>query len=357
MLTEQYKVIGVMSGTSLDGIDISYSNLSFNGQWSYEIIQAVTIPYDDYWKLKLANLAILNDNDLVLLDAAYSKHLSKIISNFIAENAIQEIDLIASHGHTAKHLPHQNITYQIGNLPEINTYLNQTIVCDFRVQDVALGGQGAPLVPIGDELLFHEFTHCINLGGFSNISFKMNNQRIAYDICPVNTVLNNLAQTLNLAFDMDGNLAKKGTINNTLLEELNALLYYYKDFPKSLGIEWVHQQIWPILNRYKMSVEDLLSTFVEHIAIQISKNTNQFTKSTLLFTGGGTFNTFLMERIAWHVEGTLIIPDEMLINYKEALIFSLLGVLKLRGEINCLSSVTGAKINHSSGKIFKPNFN
>lgn len=357
MLTEHYKVIGVMSGTSLDGIDISYSNLSFNGQWSYKIIKAITIPYNDFWKLKLANLASLNNNEIALLDIAYSNYLSKTIANFIAENAIEPIDLIASHGHTAKHLPHQKITYQIGNLPEISTFLKQTVVCDFRVQDVQLGGQGAPLVPIGDELLFNEFTYCVNLGGFSNISFKIDNKRIAYDVCPVNTVLNHLAQQMDLEFDLDGNLARTGAVNQSLLGELNNIRYYHQPYPKSLGVEWVHQHIWPIVDTHKLAVKDLLCTFVEHIAIQIAQNTKHFKNSKLLFTGGGTLNTFLMERISVHVEGCINIPDKMLINFKESLIFSLLGVLKLKGEINCLSSVTGAKINHSSGKIFRPKFN
>lgn len=355
MLTNEYYAIGVMSGTSLDGIDIAYTSLKFDKNWSFSLIRAVTIPYSNAWLKRLSQLSTLDTKDLRSIDVIYCEFLSQTIREFITTNQITNLDLIASHGHTAKHLPHENYTYQIGNLPEITTYLNHTIVCDFRVQDVEFGGQGAPLVPVGDQLLFSNYDYCINLGGFSNISFERNNHRIAYDICPVNTVLNALSQRLNVEFDMYGNLAKSGNLNASLLNELNLLEFYGMPFPKSLGIEWVQQCVWPILNRYNSSTEDLLRTFVEHVAIQIAINTKFIKNAKLLFTGGGTLNTFLMDRISFFVDGNITIPDNMLVNYKEALIFALLGVLKLRGEVNCLKSVTGAKHNHSSGKIYIPN--
>lgn len=357
MLTKEYHVIGVMSGTSLDGLDIVYVTLKFDLNWSFNIIHAVTIPYSDDWLLKLSQLSNLGMKELQVIDLEYSKYVSETIAEFIDKHQIKTVDLVASHGHTAKHLPHKNFTYQIGNLQEIASSLNHTVICDFRVQDVELGGQGAPLVPIGDQLLFSEFDYCINLGGFSNISFEKDGFRIAYDICPVNTVLNTLSQRLNLDYDVDGKLAKSGNLNPDLLNALNQLAYYHEDYPKSLGIEWVQEHIWPILNQYNISTQDLLRTFVEHIAIQIALNTQQINKAKLLFTGGGTLNFFLMERVSFFVSGSITIPDALIINYKEALIFSLLGVLKLRGEINCLKSVTGAKHDHSSGRIHTPNFN
>ncbi len=356
MLTKEYHVIGIMSGTSLDGIDIVYVTLKFNFNWSFNIIHAVTIPYSDDWLFKLSHLSSLSMNELRVIDLEYSKYLSQTIAEFIAEHQIDRVDLVASHGHTAKHLPQEHFTYQIGNLPEITSHLDYTVVCDFRVQDIELGGQGAPLVPIGDQLLFSEFDYCINLGGFSNISFEKEGHRIAYDICPVNTVMNILSKRLNLEYDVDGQLAKSGILNTSLLDALNLLEYYKEPFPKSLGVEWVQEHIWPILNQYDIPTQDLLRTFVEHIAIQIALNTKHIRNAKLLFTGGGTLNSFLMKRIAFFVEGNITIPDTMIINYKEALIFSLLGVLKLRSEVNCLKSVTGAQYNHSSGKIYTRNF-
>ena len=225
-------------------------------------------------------------------------------------------------------------------------------MCDFRVQDVQLGGQGAPLVPIGDRLLFSEFDYCLNLGGFSNISFEQDGQRIAFDISPVNTVLNFYANQLGLEFDDRGKIAQSGNLNLTLFEALNGLDFYKKPFPKSLGFEYVKEVVLPLIESYSIPKEDKMYTFVEHVALQIA-NALPMKKGTLLITGGGAYNDFLIERIQFYLPDIVIkIPDSKLLEYKEALIFGLLGVLKLRGEINVLSSVTGAKSDHSSGVIY-----
>ena len=252
------------------------------------------------------------------------------------------------------HQPEKGLTLQIGNLPEISSLTNQTVVCDFRVQDVKLGGQGAPLVPIGDQLLFPEYDYCMNLGGFSNVSFEQNNERIAFDISPVNTVLNFYANKLGMDYDDKGNISKTGICNQGLLSQLNALDFYQKKHPKSLGFEFVKETILPIIESYPIPIEDKLNTFTEHIALQIAlalPNKN----GSLFITGGGAYNNFLMDRIQFHLpEMKIIIPSAKILEFKEALIFALLGVLKLRGEINVLSSVTGAKKDHSSGMIYSP---
>jgi anhydro-N-acetylmuramic acid kinase len=272
--------------------------------------------------------------------------------DFIQKNDIQNIDAVSSHGHTILHQPQNGFTLQIGNLPEIATLINQKVVCNFRVQDVRLGGQGAPLVPIGDRILFSEYDYCLNLGGFSNISFEQNNQRIAFDISPVNTVLNFYANKLNLDYDDRGKISKSGKVNSDLLKDLNDLDYYKKTFPKSLGIEFVKEIVLPLIEDHSISIEDKMHTFTEHIAVQTAFILSN-KKGELLITGGGAYNDFLIERMQFHLPNIeIIIPDAKTLEYKEALIFGLLGVLKLRNEINVLSSVTGAKNDHSSGVEF-----
>lgn len=217
-----------------------------------------------------------------------------------------------------------------------------------------MGGQGAPLVPIGDQLLFYAFGFCVNLGGFANVSYEDNGNRVAYDICPVNIVLNYYIKCLGLSFDNKGEFALQGKINFELLERLNNLEYYKKKAPKSLGLEWVISLIFPLIDSFGLEVKDILRTYVEHIAIQISNELNKKKNESVLFTGGGVYHTFLMQRISHFTSNVIEIPSNDIIEYKEALIFGLLGVLKLRGENNCLRSVTGAKYDHSSGNIFIP---
>jgi len=352
MFKQKYSVIGVMSGTSLDGIDLSH--IIFNikdGKWEFEILESITIPYAEYWIEQLKTAIDFSKVELHKLNEDYTVLLAKTIKTFISENQLQNLDAVCSHGHTILHQPQNGFTLQIGNLPEIGTITGETVVCDFRVQDVQLGGQGAPLVPIGDRILFSEFDYCLNLGGFSNVSFEQKGNRIAFDISAVNTVLNFYANKLGLDYDDKGRISKTGKLNTDLLLELNGLDYYKKPFPKSLGFEFVQQTVLPLIEKYFISNEDKMSTFTEHIAIQTSlalPNKN----GKLLATGGGTYNDFLMQRMRFHLpQLEIIIPDKKTIEFKEALIFGLLGVLKLRDEVNILSSVTGAKKDHSSGKI------
>jgi len=241
-------------------------------------------------------------------------------------------------------------TFQIGNGASVAAATGITTIGDFRTMDVALGGQGAPLVPIGDKLLFDDYAYCINLGGFANISCDVNGSRIAYDICPVNIVLNDLAGKRDLSFDKDGKLGASGSVNRQLLNSLNDLPYYHQHWPKSLGREWVEKKITPLLIHSNLSIEDQAATYYEHISDQISKTIASPEK--VLFTGGGTFNTYLMERVRSKMKGEMVIPDEKLIHFKEALIFAFLGVLSFSGQINCLASVTGANSDSITGVIF-----
>lgn len=352
MIKSKYNVIGVMSGTSLDGIDLVYATFNFDSIWSFQIHYASTIAYNEYWNSTLKDLVLLSKIELRQIDEDYTSYLAEIINSFIFKNNIKDIDAICSHGHTALHQPQNKMTYQIGNLPILASLLQQTIVCDFRVQDVALGGQGAPLVPIGDALLFAKFDFCLNLGGFANISFELNKERIAYDICPVNIVLNYYVRQLGFEFDDGGKIASTGKINKELLGKLNDLDFYSKSFPKSLGLEWVNKEVIPLIDSFKMNIQDVLRTFIEHIGIQISKVINEREEATVLATGGGVYNEFLIDRMKTLTNNKIIKPSKEIIEFKEALIFAFLGILKLRGENNCLHSVTGALHNHSSGKIF-----
>ena len=344
--------IGVMSGTSLDGIDLVYVKFLKNEYSFFEIIHAETVSYTAEWKQILQQAIHLSSPALLDLDVVYGKYLASVLVDFIANYKIKEIDFIASHGHTVLHQPEEGITLQIGSGAEIAKITQQKVVYDFRTQDVKYGGQGAPLVPIGDELLFSEHDFCLNLGGFSNVSFRKEGKRIAFDICPVNIVLNHYASKIGLEYDADGNIASEGKLNTPLLEKLNALAFYTKEAPKSLGLEWVQQEIFPLIDAIEENISSILRTFVAHIAIQISKIIKD--SDSVLITGGGVFNSFLMQEIENYSNIEIVQASDAVINYKEALIFALLGLLRVDNQINCLKNVTGAHKNHSSGVVCLP---
>ena len=342
--------IGLMSGTSLDGVDIVYVSFDRRNGYEFDIIYSDTISYSDTWKQQLKNAFLQPIDQLNSLDIEYGKYLGNLTNVFIDKHQINELDFIASHGHTIFHDPDNGYTLQIGDGKTISEITRQKVVCDFRTQDVELGGQGAPLVPIGDKLLFSEYDYCLNLGGFANISFEKNNERIAFDICPVNIVMNFYANKKGLEYDDSGNLASKGKVDENLFLELNEISFYKSDQPKSLGYEFVVSEVFPMIEKYNLEIEDVLRTFIQHIVFQISNKINSHGK--LLITGGGTFNTFLINELKKLISNDIIVPNETIINYKEALIFSFLGLLRVDNQTNCLRSVTGAKKDHSSGKIF-----
>ena len=340
-----------MSGTSLDGVDIVYVKFTLNESWRFKIINSKTYKYADSTVDMLSDISKKNLEEIKEIDVLYSKKLAKIINEFIEEFSINKIDFVSSHGHTAIHDPSNLITYQIGNLSTLSTEINQKVICDFRVQDVKLGGEGAPLVPVGEKYLFHEYDSFINLGGFANISNHKGESLIAYDICPVNIVLNNLSKKIGKDFDDKGSIASSGKLIINLYEELEKLEYYQLDPPKSLGIEWVDEYIFPLINKYfDYPIEDLLNTLSNHIANQISNNLKNIDK--VLVSGGGAYNDYLIHLIRSKTDSEIIISSKNIIEFKEALIFAFLGVLRNLNINNCYSSVTGASKDHCSGKIF-----
>ena len=343
-----YKVIGLMSGTSLDGLDIAYCEFSKTEKWQFKIIESITIEYNKKWKLRLKDCIHFSQSELDELDIDLGKFWGQKVKEFI-NNKNLEVDFIASHGHTVFHQPEKGITLQIGNAKAISVQTKCTVISDFRTLDVKRGGQGAPLVPIGDKLLFSEYKYCLNLGGISNISFDdENGNRKAFDVLPCNLILNYYANQKNLAYDNNGNLAKSGKLNTKLFDKLNQIEYYRKKTPKSLGKEDIENNFIPLLESFTISLEDKLSTFVEHIGYQIGK---ELKSGNTLVTGGGAYNSFLVEKISAHSKSTIILGHSALISFKEALIFAFLGVLRSRKEINILKSYTGAFQNSCSGKI------
>ncbi len=352
MTQKIWYAIGVMSGTSLDGLDLAYVKFNVADGYKFEILEAETIKYSESWKKTLQEAFKEKSENLKGLSAKYGDYLGQCLNTFIVKNSIENLDFIASHGHTIFHKPAQAYTLQIGDGKRIAKLTGKTVICDFRTQDVLLGGQGAPLVPIGDALLFGNYDYCLNLGGFSNISFDDNGHRKAYDVCPVNIVLNKYAQQLGFDYDDKGALAATGIIDKILLKELNELPFYTSDFPKSLAYEFVVETIQPILDRYTQNPKDILHTFTEHIAQQIALNLKPHKK--ILITGGGTYNQFLIKRLSELSHCDLITPTKDLIDFKEALVFAFLGLRRLNNQVNCLQSVTGAGKDHSSGVVFKP---
>ncbi|WP_312818077.1 anhydro-N-acetylmuramic acid kinase [Kaistella carnis] len=346
-----FHALGLMSGTSLDGLDICHASFQKDdlGQWQFKILNASTFPYTEVWENRLRNATRLSAEELYELNSEYGFYLGEKANEFIKEYSLKNIDLIASHGHTVFHQPQKKFTVQIGDGRAIKLLTNLPVVYDFRSQDVLMGGNGAPLVPIGDELLFSEYDACLNIGGFSNISFKEKGHRIAFDICPVNIVLNYFAKKVGKDFDENGNLARTGKVDHALLSKLNSLPFYQEKPPKSLGMEWVAENILPHLEN-ENSI-DVLATFTEHAAIQVAEVLNRNAIQKIVFTGGGTYNTYFLERIKTKTETQIIVPEEEIINFKEALIFAFMGVLRVNNEINILSSATGSSENHCSGIV------
>lgn len=342
-----------MSGTSLDGVDLAHCSFrNEDNHFDFKINKCTTIEYSESWRKRLSGLPFQSAAEYARTHVEYGRYLGSLVKSF-ADSVGLSTDAVASHGHTIFHDPAKGYTSQIGEGAALASNCGITVICDFRTTDVGYGGQGAPLVPIGDEQLFGDYAYCLNIGGFANISFEKEGKRVAFDICPANIVLNKLSEKTGQAFDRDGITAAAGKLNKTLLERLNSLDYYRQPPPKSLGREWVEQKISPILEdfAYALPNEDLMHTFVEHIAIQIGSNT---APGKLLVTGGGAFHTYLINRIKVHSPSVIILPEKEVIEFKEALIFAFLGMLRLLEKPNCLASVTGARKNSCGGAIYLP---
>ena len=351
-MQSEYFVLGLMSGSSLDGLDLALCYFNYTAEmWDYQVIGARTYPYPDELKVRLAEAINLSAYEFVKLDVELGAVIAATVNSFLEKQPVMP-DFIASHGHTTFHQPAIGITSQIGSGAVITSHTGITTVCDFRTSDVALGGQGAPLVPVGDELLFGHYDACLNLGGFSNISFRKDGKRIAFDISPCNMALNYLSNQLGKDYDKDGETARSGIMDQTLFDRLNALDFYLIKGAKSLGKEWFDAVFLPCLDQAKLTAADKLRTLTEHIAYQLAKSSAGNRGETMLVTGGGARNLFLIERLRELGTKKIIIPDEQTIDFKEAIIFAFLGILRMRGETNCLSAVTGARMDNCGGAVY-----
>lgn len=354
------QVIGLMSGTSLDGLDVCCATFTRNEQnlWDYHIDAARGYEYTPEMKYKLGTGAQeMSALEFITFHSEYGFFMGDCVNDFLSKHQLHP-DLVASHGHTIFHEPHRQVMYQIGDGAALAARTGLPVVSDFRRLDIMLGGQGAPLVPIGDRLLFGQYDYCLNIGGFSNISFELSGQRIAFDISPVNYVINHYCRSMRgLDFDRDGLIAREGNIHPPLLKALNELPFYRQAGPKSLGREWVEQEVYPLIDSMHLPLPDILRTFYEHAAHQVAQITCRYpaqgTNPRLLITGGGAYNVFLIERISTLSSCQVVIPDALTIEYKEALIFAFLGALYMNDEPSCLSSVTGASRDNIGGMLFK----
>ncbi len=353
MIKNSYKVIGLLSVTSLVGLDMVFCEFEkTENNWSFLLKAAKGIDYDEPLRMRLKDSIQLSAIDLLILNNEYGQWLGEQVVAFCHENSI-EAELVASHGHTVLHQPHLGITYQIGSGQHLANTCGIDVICDFRRKDVALGGQGAPLVPIGDKHLFSEYNFCLNLGGISNVSFDHNGERLAFDIGLANMVLNYLTSQVGLTYDNNGAMARSGKLCEDLLDKLNQLAYYQLPYPKSTGYEWFCEEVVPIIDSSDASIENKLCTSVHHIAFQVAESVKKFSfpGSRMLVTGGGVKNSFLIDTLIKFTNGKVevVVPDESIVNYKEAIVFAFMGVLCDLKEINCLQSVTGAHSDSSAG--------
>ena len=350
-----YKMIGLMSGTSGDGLDMAYCEFRLEqDRWSYVIHEAVTVPFPEKLGSKLKTAHLLGGLDLSLLDVKFGQWMGEQVRAFVAEKKLS-VDALASHGHTVFHQPDQGLSLQIGNGWSLHKASGIPVINDFRMLDIQLGGQGAPLVPIGDRLLFGEYDYCINLGGIANVSMEFSGLRLAFDICPFNLLLNHYAGKLGAEYDKDGNFAKKGKLLPEVFEKLNDINYYYLKGSKSLGREDL-DPFFDVLEKENHAPEDILHTLVQHYVHQLKNAIKPIPDkcAQLLITGGGAFNSFFVDtlKIALGESFAISAASKELINFKEALIFAFLGVLRLRGENNCLLSVTGASRDNCGGTMY-----
>lgn len=351
MIQNCIKIIGLMSGTSLDGLDLALCEFSSqNNTVKFNLVSSQTINYEPIWKERLQNAFDSTAEQYFKLHSLYGEFIAEKVSNFLKEHN-QTADYIASHGHTIFHRPQLGFSTQIGCGATIAAKTGISTVCDFRSLDVALNGQGAPLVPIGDRDLFSQSQSCLNIGGIANISFTKNDKTAAFDVCIANMALNYLTQTIDMNYDDGGKLAASGNCNDNLLQTLIKL----NTQQQSLGREWFEQHFLPVLNSSSILLNDKLATCVEYLALKINTVLNQQNLNSVLITGGGAYNTFFIERLRTHYKGKVEIPTDEIIQFKEAIIFAYLGYLRVNEKPNTLNSVTKASTDSIGGCVYLAN--
>ena len=355
-----YRVIGLMSGSSLDGLDVAFVHVDDSGgKWSYQLVHTDCIAYDDVLLARLKNATQLSAYDYAVLHADYGRWMGEQINAFIEKHGLwHQVQLIASHGHTTFHVPASGVTGQIGCGATLAAVTGINVVSDLRVMDVALGGQGAPIVPIGEKLLLGDYRYFLNLGGIANISVNADTY-LAYDVTAANRVLNMLVAPSGAAYDAGGAIAATGKVDTPTLTQLNAQAFFKQSAPKSLANDFGTDVLYPIVANAGLSMADALCTFTEHIAMQIGYAVAAHYKGEpygkMMICGGGAFNTYLVERIQHYVKAcniTVEVPDSQLVAYKEALVMALLGVLRWREENTVLHSVTGATRSSIGGAVW-----
>jgi anhydro-N-acetylmuramic acid kinase len=357
-----YRAIGLMSGSSLDGLDIVFAELNENaGKWNFEILASGCYSYSDEWQQKLKNAVELHARDYQLLHAAYGHYLGEQVNLFIEEHSLHyKVGMVASHGHTTFHMPAQKMTGQLGDGAAIAAVTGLPVISDLRALDVAFGGQGAPIVPIGEKLLFPQYLMFLNLGGIANISFNLGENYIAYDVCPANRVLNLIALQTGKDFDTGGEIAAGGKVDAELFRSLNELDYYQLPFPKSLANDFGTDEVYPIITSSGLSQQDAMRTYVEHIVFQIKnavlqRPVSEVQGQKIMVTGGGAFNSYLIERLQQELSDLaveVVVPEPGIVTNKEALIMALIGVLRWRNEYNVISTVTGARRSSIGGALW-----
>ncbi|TAD84805.1 MAG: anhydro-N-acetylmuramic acid kinase [Bacteroidetes bacterium] len=366
----QYRAIGIMSGSSLDGLDVAYVEFDENrGQWTYDVVAAECMPYSPHWEEALRHATALSALDYLRLHVRYGHYLGEAVNQFIARHGLEHrVQLIASHGHTSFHEPANQLTAQLGDGAAIAAVTGINVVSDLRAMDMALGGQGAPIVPMGEALLLSKYPLLLNLGGIANLTATMQAQpdgistTIAFDICPANRVLNMFAAAQGLPYDDGGKLAATGHLRDEVLSQLNGQPYYSQPFPKSLANQFGTDTIYPVLKAANLSVPDALRTMVEHVVVQTVRSVGRVVQKMgahqprqVLVTGGGAANAFLIDRLTMGLQPLgveVVVPPAQLVEFKEAMVMALLGVMRWREENTVMHSVTGAARSSIGGAVW-----
>lgn len=358
-MSKIYYALGLMSGSSLDGLDLAYCRMEWEHEEvkNWELLAAATMPYSEMWQARLAALPSQNALAFAKTDTYFAYYMGELVNAFLKKEQIEQLDYIASHGHTIFHEPDRRYTTQIGKGAALAAITQKPVIADFRSHDVALNGEGAPLAPLADAYLFGGYDYYLNIGGIANISVPLGDHKwAAFDVAPANQVLNFLSKEIGLPYDVGGQLAAKGQVQQDLLDQLRAEPFYQQKYPKSLGNAWIRQKVWPLLTESPIALEDRLATVVELIALEVAAAVQQLEqKGQMLISGGGAFNTFLLERIASLLEPLqveLVLPDREIIEFKEALLMALLGLLRMEGLPNSWPVVTGAARPTVNGGIY-----